>query len=602
MGLVDQAGCTSKKTAQLLMCRLVGSLPTIRGNPISRVRIDEDLGSSSNLSTISTWFSECQHSHPVCWPNDNPEMPTRVVDVGSGDASPDTVRVVSTSGLRQRYAALSHCWGGKIQHVLQESNLDEFQTAVPCSILARNFRDAITITRSLGLRYLWIDSLCIIQDSVADWERESQRMTFVYRDAAVTIYAAESKGSTEGILIRSPEFPGPQPVAPRVFADSTDDTKATVSRMDESSLENLFTLTNFSHLAKRGWCLQEEMLSPRRLTFGKFGAYWQCPHTFRATNGLPPGGVNQYPERLPSLSSVLHSPALPTPRDREDTLGVDNFTLLREYYGMVASYCGRRLTVPSDKLPALAGVVAALAGVLGKAGDEALYLAGIWCHNMAIGLLWRFDGGPLLRAPVYRAPSWSWASVDGEVIFDLADDDKPYETTEWDLKIVEGRITLKNRLYRFGEVAAGFLDVQGYTLPLVCSTHVIDQAACRPFTLGYCSFDWLPDGHGTHSLFKVIGEEGIWLASIRTQFVYPESEPSTDVLDEVLGEEHCFSREYKAIILKVQDDMTGSMFGRGLVLLRQEDSDNYERVGCVEKVELSGNWTDEWDYEELRMV
>ncbi|MBE3044755.1 HET domain-containing protein, partial [Candidatus Bathyarchaeota archaeon] len=83
--------------------------------------------------------------------------------------------------MRAHYAALSHCWDGPIATVLTQDALSSFQARLPWDALAANFQDAILITRGLGLRYLWVDSLCIIQDRRHDWTIESGKMGDIYR-------------------------------------------------------------------------------------------------------------------------------------------------------------------------------------------------------------------------------------------------------------------------------------------------------------------------------------------------------------------------------------------------------------------------------------
>ncbi len=103
-------------------------------------------------------------------------------------------------GLKAEYIALSHCWGGKISPLLTTETLEPFQNRLSYAALPANFRDAIVITRELGIRYLWIDSLCILQDSKQDWQQESKMMAAIYRDSTLTISAMASSGSTQGIL------------------------------------------------------------------------------------------------------------------------------------------------------------------------------------------------------------------------------------------------------------------------------------------------------------------------------------------------------------------------------------------------------------------
>ncbi len=145
------------------------------------------------------WLKDCSEKCPNenCLPIADETLPTRVVDVGSSETL-DPPRLVLSHGKSGKYVALSHCWGGDITSKTTKALVAEYTKMLP--ELPRSFRDAIKITRELGFRYLWIDSLCIIQDSVEDWELESAAMRDVYRNAAVTLAAAASKNSQGGML------------------------------------------------------------------------------------------------------------------------------------------------------------------------------------------------------------------------------------------------------------------------------------------------------------------------------------------------------------------------------------------------------------------
>ena len=168
---------------------------------------DEESLSNANLRLISGWLDNCAAEHANCWSEKLPCLPTRVIDVGSLDGY-QKPRLVVTDGRPSRYCALSHCWGdqavpgaGQSLRLLQ-SNLRELQLKIPTGSLPKTFGDAIETSRKLEIRYLWIDALCIIQDSKADWEYESARMNDVYECSYLTIVATSARSSTDGFLQR----------------------------------------------------------------------------------------------------------------------------------------------------------------------------------------------------------------------------------------------------------------------------------------------------------------------------------------------------------------------------------------------------------------
>lgn len=131
---------------------------------VGRYPIYPDLGSPVNLSIAKEWLDDCRNNHVECCPVKTSSLPTRVLDVGISEGSP-SCRLVETGNKQGNYVALSHCWGGKIKERLTTETLSNFLRSIPIAQLPANFRDAIYVTRQLGMRYLWIDALCILQDS-----------------------------------------------------------------------------------------------------------------------------------------------------------------------------------------------------------------------------------------------------------------------------------------------------------------------------------------------------------------------------------------------------------------------------------------------------
>ena len=173
---------------------------------------------------IESWTKSCEDGHEKCqlgytyeelqnageaddeparlrakYSEENVQLPTGLIDV---DSFRKDVRLIVSASFENggRYLALSHVWG-KIKHFKTEStNLDNHRTRNLFDNLPKTFRDAVLVTRASGLRYLWIDSLCIIQDSPSDWEREVSHMASVYMNAYATISAAASENSDGGLF------------------------------------------------------------------------------------------------------------------------------------------------------------------------------------------------------------------------------------------------------------------------------------------------------------------------------------------------------------------------------------------------------------------
>ena len=141
-------------------------------------------------------------SHLTCYARCNKVgvagLPARFLDV-TDPSRPGVIMVVNTEGIDANYIALSHTWGNNPPFTMTLATLDKRMDHIAFWELPATFQDAVTITRHLGCRYLWIDSLCIVQDSVEDWQQESAKMRHVYRGSLVTISALSATSSKAGI-------------------------------------------------------------------------------------------------------------------------------------------------------------------------------------------------------------------------------------------------------------------------------------------------------------------------------------------------------------------------------------------------------------------
>jgi len=227
-------------------------------------------GSSTHIQILSKWISGCDGSHG-CFPQDLDFVPTRLLDVGSTGS--DHIRLAEKSqGERgpKRYLALSHRWGPPELHRVfctYTSNVTLFKQQIQITDLPRTFADAVQVTRSLGVRYLWIDSLCIIQDDPSDWETESKLMEQVFSSAYVTISASCSSGTDDGFL-------KPRPQRECVTARAPGDDASLYYLCD--AIDDFRLDVDEGELSKRAWVLQERALSRRTIYFSRTQSYWEC--------------------------------------------------------------------------------------------------------------------------------------------------------------------------------------------------------------------------------------------------------------------------------------------------------------------------------------
>lgn len=336
------------------------------------------------MHLVQRWTRNCLESHPDCNLDRPRGYPSRLLSVDG-----DPIRLVITSQWTDRplYATLSHCWGIAKFETLETTNFHELQRGVPNRLLSKTFDDAIQIARAVGLKYLWIDSLCIIQNSSTDWETEASMMATVYGGSSLNIAASSARDGSEGCFLQPLNHAGG--FTARVC------TKGRKEILEFSTgaayYENFFE----SHLATRAWTVQEKVLSPRTLHCGHRGLFWECriqvaseyfPYGFSETNSFLRGTILRWYSR-----------------------NLDTYwTRLRRWYS------GCDLTNPGDKLVALSGVARLIQDQTGHQ-----YFAGLWRQDLEQELCWSAIH-PRQR-PQYRAPSWSWAAVDGEVDFKPVD-------------------------------------------------------------------------------------------------------------------------------------------------------------------------------------
>lgn len=397
-------------------------------------------------------------------------LPSRLLDVNAFPKNGD-LRLVASSDISAAaippYLALSHCWGGDVPVKLLQDNTKRWtEEGISFKVLPKTFQDAVQITRQLGIRYLWIDSMCIIQDFKEDWKREAALMAGVYGNAYCTLAALSSKNSREGCRtntniqasLRNPYTE----IEHGAFKTHSGEFRASrlriFSKMPRTWIEEFNGQTSSSGgetdspLRTRAWVLQEKELSKCTIYFGKNQLLWE--------NGLRKG-TSQIPweEVKPQKRSQTPRMMRLNPRSQLEPYPGS------PWYDLIEDYSSRSLSFPSDKLVAFSG----LARKFGD--DKKQYLAGVWSTDLPAGLLWRVVGAPASR-PAYLAPSWSWASLMGSVTYDslrlMPDQDSAqYEHAEdiypglRMLRFHTPHMTLEDPKKPYGDVLEGRLTLSG---------------------------------------------------------------------------------------------------------------------------------------------
>lgn len=231
-------------------------------------RITQSTGSNEGLELAKKWLDECVNTHKDCRAEYSNFYPERLISL-----EPGALRIMVSSELSERpnYATLSHCWGTMPYLKLQKSNYDQLRIKVPYDQLSKTFMDAIKVARACGLHYLWIDSLCIIQDSLEDWEQKSVKMVDVYGCSTMNISATGAKDGSVGCFFDRNAQDVKNISAPVVaeVRQKNYSIVCTSISLYESAMGN-------APLLSRGWCFQERFLSPRALHFTASQLFWEC--------------------------------------------------------------------------------------------------------------------------------------------------------------------------------------------------------------------------------------------------------------------------------------------------------------------------------------
>ncbi|GAP82977.1 putative HET domain-containing protein [Rosellinia necatrix] len=378
------------------------------------ITVGEDPMSPSSVATVKDWLHHCVLEHEPCRAGIGAaSLPTRIIDVDDGLNSDTVFLRESTDGADARYVALSHCWGTSRPLCLTSATLETHKQGISIRDLPRTFKDAVTIVQTLGLRYIWIDSLCIVQDDAEDWRREAGRMAGVYRNAHLVLSAARAGSDEEGFLSIRPR---PDHVT---LTTRGADKPLTLTLLppgppwkQDSLATHILADESLSH---RAWCLQERYLARRILHYGTQQMIWECGELIATEDG------DFAPIAKDQLGRIARSAALATTVFNSRTRDVDGETEApghrhTEWHAMIEDYTSRAITKDSDRLPALLGLRVAL-----ESGLDDQYLSGIWLGGLLEGLAWcaASRDSPLARPEGFAGPSWTWASVKGPVQFPM---------------------------------------------------------------------------------------------------------------------------------------------------------------------------------------
>jgi hypothetical protein len=321
-------------------------------------------------------------------------------------------RIVDRVDVLGPYLALSYMWGTHPYkgYITTNANLPARKRNIVEHELPKTFQHAIHIARSLGVRYLWIDAVCIIQDSddAKDWLQESKKMGSIFANALLTLVAAAGKNSKEGMFnkrsITYGEEVGSHPFALHTFSPGSD-VRSTLHFVRSSMDFNPIHTRSHkeSPLQSRAWCLQEELLSTRRLYYARDQLYWECDHLAVSEDDL---ADPEFPLSVSASSSLSNI---------EESELARHASCIWYQHVIECGYSMRAATKATDRLIAVAGLARHVGNTV-----KSRYLAGLWEVSILQGLLWQTRKDRKSKKEGNRthcAPSWSWASREARTVW-----------------------------------------------------------------------------------------------------------------------------------------------------------------------------------------
>lgn len=343
------------------------------------------------INTIKSWYNDCAAHHAECKPPTH-ACPTRLVQIGPQKDNIRLVDVPNPRGDNPEYATLSYCWGTSRPFVTTKDNINGFRRSIPAECLPRTFHDAMDIVRELGLRYIWVDSLCIVQDDLVDWQREAARMKAVYAGSSITISASDAGDSTQGCFVDIESNHGHgHGVGLHQMGARFSKRKEVLIRVHQGDIRRR---TKFSNLSARGWTLQEQLLSHRVVHCMQPEIHWNCHRRY-----ITESQITFEADRYKSLSWKF----FPYDATTEE--------MKRLWLEWMTDYSKRDLTVTRDRLGALSGMVQ-------QFGDRTgfKHLLGCWHETLVDELLWvRYGDTVHPSRALSQVPSWSWLTRVGAI-------------------------------------------------------------------------------------------------------------------------------------------------------------------------------------------
>ncbi|KAI0446188.1 heterokaryon incompatibility protein-domain-containing protein [Xylaria telfairii] len=505
-----------------------------------------NLAPNSQLSfdRLKGWLGECHFKHTTCRSFQIEYMPRRLLEV-AGSTERTRVRLCTDPPIAP-YTTLSYCWGRDQQSKTTRERLEQYRRDIPFRELSKTVQDAAKVTLGVGLKYLWVDALCIIQDDDEDKQEEISKMHLVYRGAFFTVAASSAASSYDGFLHPRVQY------RPMKLAARTDDNVFTEVLLSPE----YGGFVSSDPLFLRGWTFQETHLSTRIAAYGQREMIFCCLEDVHSD-----GGIDK------PVATQAFTGALDPGNLRFGSLGHPD-----SWAHIISHYSRRSLSVESDKLLGIAALAEEYS--LTKAVTD--YLAGIWKEQFLLHCLWKVAPFRVKRPSTYVAPSWSWASVIGFISYPWTE---KFSLSDIEILciLLDAETTL-NSSYRFGMVSGGFMSIRARTRGLVWWKLDTDRIGSIPYGRATALTEFqstdVPSGD----------------AQIRCEVDIPTEWPANTYVP-LVGVEICIVRN------NVRNMDGIKAFG---LVLERIDADSYRRVGWLTVYDADSH--DYWFDDELGLA
>ena len=438
---------------------------------------------------MKSWIRECKDQHNDCKTANVKKYqegigyrpPSRLLEVRNQDGEV-SVRLISTKDIPSdtKYMTLSYRWPKESVVRLLQANEASFRQRIDFHELPKTIQHAMLLVNIFECEYLWVDALCIMQDSELDWLQESAKMCDYYSHSALSISASTIDPDLGFLGTRNPLAVMPCRIMPKGKADPV------FIRQVLSDSVNSYDSLKEHPVHQRGWVFQERMLAPRILHFTDVEVVWECA-TDLASDIYPTQPWDATIKKW--LAGIYAAPEDSVDRNDSTEPSENHHPILRHrglfcwspeievWPLLIEQYSTLNLTYESDRLAAIGGLARQAQKV--TSGNWGRYLAGIWERDLAIQLDWSTDFEILLGVPknprseIYKAPSWSWASVNCGVRYERSQtptDDRWFDFVD---------VNLEYALGVHGPVKSGWLCLRGSLVQMNIS-YPAENANLRP--------------------------------------------------------------------------------------------------------------------------